>query len=213
VGKSEETIKEKSTETILGSGKPLSIVCAEAELEEDALTLLEEADGVPAFLETLCEEDRYEEAIAFLAQALPPREAVGWAWVCAREAVGEDAPPSVQESLEATRAWIQEPSDAIRRAAFNAADEAGMATPAGCAGLAAFFSGDSLAPADSEPAPPPEGLSGRTVAGCVHVSAAWGEPEDVAARYEDFMRRGLELAERVDLWNTTEITATGSPDA
>ena len=29
-------------------------------------------------------------------------------------------------------------------------------------------------------------------------------PEDVVARYEDFIRRGMELAERVNLWQTTE---------
>ena len=90
--------------------------------------------------------------------------------------------------------------DEVRRAAFDAADRAGMATPAGAAGLAAFFSGDSLAPPDSEPAPPPEGLAGRTVAGCVHMSAAWGEPEETTDRYEDYVRRGVELADRVKLW-------------
>lgn len=189
-----------TTETVLGSGRPVAAVCADAEMEEEALALLEEADAVPAFLDRLCEEGHHADAVAFLAHALPPRQAVGWAWVCAKEAMGDDPPAEVAESLEVTRAWIKEPSDEVRRAAFDAADRAGMATPAGAAGLAAFFCGDSLAPPDSEPAPPPEGLAGRTVAGCVHMSAAWGEPEETMDRYGDYVRRGVELADRVKLW-------------
>jgi hypothetical protein len=191
-----------TSETLLVSGKALSTVCESAELDDDVLVRLDEAEELPTFLEGLSGDGLHEPAIAFLAQALPSRQAVGWAWVCAREVTGEDAPAEVEACLEATRAWIQDPTDELRRAAFDAADVAGMDTPAGAAGLAAFFSGDSLAPPDSDPAPPPEGLVGRTVAGCIHISAACGEPEDVVARYEDFIRRGMELAERVSLWQT-----------
>jgi hypothetical protein len=200
-----------TSETLLGSGRPLSVVCDAAELEDDVLARLDEAEDLPAFIDGLSGDGFHEPAIAFLAQALPPRQAVGWAWVCAREVTGEGAPPEVEACLEATRAWIQEPSDDLRRAAFDAADAAGMDTPAGSAGLAAFFSGDSLAPADSDPVPPPDELVGRTVAGSVHISAAWGEPEDVMARYGDFLSRGLEFAERVNLWQTTEGEAQGPP--
>ena len=200
-----------TSETLLGSGKPLSVVCDAAELEDDVMARLGEAEDLPAFVHGLVGDGLHDQAIAFLAQALPPRQAVGWAWVCAREVTGEDAPTEVEACLEATRAWIQDPTDDLRRAAFDAADPAGMDTPAGSAGLAAFFSGDSLAPADSDPAPPPEELAGRTVAGSVHISAASGEPEDVMARYEDFLRRGLEFADRVDLWQTTEGETQGPP--
>lgn len=189
-----------TTETILGSGSSVSAVCANAELEAEALALLEEAEEVPAFLDRLCEGGFFSDAVAFLAHALPPRQAVGWAWVCARDAIGDDPSSEIAEALEVTRSWIQDPSDEVRRAAFDAADRAGMATPAGAAGLAAFFSGDSLAPPDSEPAPPPEGLVGRTVAGCVHMSAVWDEPDDPTGRYEEYVRRGIELADRVKLW-------------
>jgi len=194
-----------TSDTLLASGKALSAVCEAAELEEDVLMRLDEAEELATFLEGLSGDGLHEPAIAFLAQALPSRQAVGWAWVCAREVTGNEAPTEVEACLEATRAWIQDPTDELRRAAFDAADVAGMDTPAGVAGLAAFFSGDSLAPPDSDPSPPPEGLVGRTVAGCIHISAAWGGPEDIVARYDDFIRRGMELAERVNLWETTEV--------
>jgi hypothetical protein len=196
--------------TLLGSGKPLSVVCASAELPEDVVARLREAGQVPEFVDGLCGEDRFEEAVAFLAHALPARQAVGWAWVCAREVMGDDTSAEAKDCLEATRAWIQEPTDAHRRVAFDAADLAGMDTPVGCAGLAAFFSGDSLAPPESDPVPPPEGLVGKTVAGCVNISAAWGDGGDVLARYQDFVKRGLELAARVNLWELTEAGPTGA---
>ncbi len=198
------SVDMNTSETLLGSGKALAVVCEAAELEDDVMARLEEAEELPAFIDGLREGGLHEQAIAFLAQALPPRQAVGWAWVCAREVHGEAAPAEVEACLEATRGWIQDPADDLRRAVFEAADAAGMDTPAGSAALAAFFSGDSLAPPESEPVPPPEELVGRTVAGSVHIAAAWGEPEDVMARYEDFLRRGLEFAERVNLWQTTE---------
>ena len=103
-----------TTETMLGSGRPVSAVCADAELADEALAVLEEAEDVPVFLERLREEGLMEDAVAFLAHALPPRQAVGWAWVCAREASGDDAPKEIAESLDVTRAWIKEPSDEVR---------------------------------------------------------------------------------------------------
>ena len=94
----------------------------------------------------LMEKAMYPDAVRFIAHALPKREAVWWGWVCARRSAGENPPPKIKAALDATEKWIAQPNDDNRRLAMAAAEKAELGTAAGCAGLAAFFSGESLAP-------------------------------------------------------------------
>src|SRR5690606_7250873 len=140
--------------------------------------------------------------IAFLAHALPRREAVWWAWLCARAAAGDKPPASIIASLEATRTWIAEPTDPHRRAALDAAEVAGVGTPAGFAGLAAFLCGETLGPAEAPPAPPGEYAAAKAIGGSINLAAVADPKADIAARYAEFVRQGLELAERTKLWES-----------
>ena len=81
-----------------------------------------------------------------------------WGWVCARRSAGENPPPKIKAALDATEKWIAQPSEDNRRSAMAAAQKAELGTAAGCAGLAAFFSGGSLAPPDAPLVPPGEGF-------------------------------------------------------
>jgi hypothetical protein len=76
------------------------------------------------------------------------------------------------------------------------AEAADFGTPAGCAGLAAFFCGDSLAPAGAEPVPPGEFMAARAIAGCVMLAAVAGPPEQAPDRYQEFLRQAFEVAEK-----------------
>lgn len=184
----------------LRSGKTVPAICDAAELSDEARDIL--APDVPArtFVEKLVETEQYSDAIAFLAHALPRREAVWWAWLCARAAAGDKPPASVVVSLEATKTWIAEPTDPHRRAALDAAEVAGIGTPAGCAGLAAFLCGDTLGPAEAPPAPPGEYAAAKAIGGSINLAAVSDVKRDVGARYAEFVRQGLELAERTKLW-------------
>src|SRR5690349_11369158 len=148
-----------------------------AELESPALELVDPARGPREFLAALAEADQHVDAIKFLAHLLPPREAVWWAWMCARGAAGEGASAEVREALAATERWISQPTDAHRRAAMVAGEAAGLDTPAGCAALAAFLSGGSLAPPDLPEVPPPHFGTARAVFGSMVLAAVSTEPE------------------------------------
>jgi hypothetical protein len=125
---------------------------------------------------------------------------VWWAWVCARRSGGENPQPKIKAALDATEKWIAQPNDDNRRSAMAAAQKAELDTAAGCAGLAAFFSGGSLAPPDAAPVPPGEFLAAKAVSGAVIFAAIAKQPERAPERFRSFVAQGVEVTNRVKLW-------------
>jgi len=171
-----------------------------AELGEEAMALLR-ADLHPLdFVALLMEKALYPDAVRFIAHALPKREAVWWGWVCARRAAGENPPPKIKGALDATERWIAQPNEENRRLAMAAAQKAELGTAAGCAGLAAFFSGGSLAPPEAPVVPPGEFLTAKAVSGAVIFAAVAREPERAPEKFRSFVAQGVEVTNRVKLW-------------
>jgi hypothetical protein len=178
------------------------LISSVAELSGEAAALLR-ADSQPLeYVNLLVDQKLYPDAIRFLAHALPKREAVWWAWVCARRAAGEKPPAKIKAALEITEKWIAQPSEDNRRAAKAAADTAGLDSPAGCAGLAAFFSGGSLAPPDAATIPPGEYLTAKAVCGAVIFAAVNPEPQKAPEKFKSFIAQGVEVTEKIKLWET-----------
>jgi hypothetical protein len=152
------------------------------------------------FVALLMEKTLYPDAVRFIAHALPKREAVWWGWVCARRAAGENPPPKIKAALDATEKWIAQPNEDNRRSAMAAAQKAELGTAAGCAGLAAFFSTGSLAPPDAPVVPPGEFLAAKAVSGAVIFAAVANEPEKAPEKFRSFVAQGVEVTNRVKLW-------------
>ena len=186
--------------TILNSGKTLGDVCSAAELSPEAMALLGDGLDGKGFVEALTSRGQFVDAVRLLAHALPKRPAVWGAWYCARAAHGDDSPAKVQAALEAIKQWIAEPDEKHRREAMRWARDVEFSTPAGCAGLAAFFSGDSIGPADRDPVPPGEYTAAKVIAGCVTLSAVFNQPEKAPEKFQSFLQQGLEVAEKTRLW-------------
>jgi hypothetical protein len=173
-----------------------------ADLGEDARALLEKgAPGPRAYVAQLQEKELHIDAVKFIAHALPRREAVWWAWVCARKSAGDSPKPPIKAALEATERWIVQPSEDHRRAALQFGEAADFGTPAGCAALAAFMTSGSLGPPTAPPIPPTEFMTAKAVSGSVILSAVSVEPEKAPAKFGDFVKLGLEVADRIKLWN------------
>ena len=171
-----------------------------AELGEEAMALLRPDLHPLDFVARLMEKALFPDAVRFVAHALPKREAVWWGWVCARRAAGENPPPKIKAALDATERWVAQPNEDNRRSAMAAAQKAELGTAAGCAGLAAFFSGGSLAPPDAPAVPPGEFLAAKAVSGAVIFAAVAKEPEKAPEKFRSFVAQGVEVTTRLKLW-------------
>lgn len=161
---------------------------------------LQPTDGPREFLRTLVEGEHFADAVRFVAHALPTREGIWWAWVCARRAAGAEPPPAIRAALDATERWITQPTDEHRRLAMRTAEAAQFSTPAGCAALAVYFSGGSIAPADTPPVPAPEFVSAKAIAGAVIAAAVTPDPAQAADKFRAFVAQGLEVVDKLQLW-------------
>jgi hypothetical protein len=175
-------------------------IAAVAELSEEAMGLLRPEIAPPDFVALLMSKKLYADAVRFVAHALPKREAVWWGWISAKRAAGADPPPKIKASLEATEKWVAQPDDESGRAAMAAAKEAQTTTAAGCAGMAAFFSGSSLGPAHVPPIPPGEFLTAKAVSGAVIYAAVGKDPANAPDRFQTFVTQGVEVAFKIKLW-------------
>jgi hypothetical protein len=125
-----------------------------------------------------------DDAIRFLASALPKREAVFWGILCVKHAIAKPAPEAAK-AIAAAEAWVKDQSESTRRAAESAAEAAGYSTPAGCLAAASFWSGGSIAPPHLAPVPPKDELTASAVAGAILLAsiAAPGGPELAKAKF------------------------------
>jgi len=182
------------------TAKSAEELCGIAELSGEAIALLRNGMPQREYMDALIEQKQFPDAVRFLAHALPKREAVWWAWVCARRASGQNAAPAIKRSLEATEKWLVQPNEENRRRAMKIAQEAQLESPAGCAGLAAFVSGGSLAPPEAPQVSPGENLTAKAVAGAILLAAVLVEPEHAESKLQSFIGQGMEVVKRIGLW-------------
>lgn len=171
-----------------------------ADIGDEALAVLLPDAGLKPNLERLAEEGFHVEAVKVLAHALPPRGAVWWGWGCAKQAAGDDLADEARACLEATEAWLAEPSDARRRAAGNLGNEAKDASPASMAAMAVFLAEGSTSPPDLPHTDPPPYVAAKLASGAVGLAALGDDPETVGPRLEKFLKQGMEVARKSGLW-------------
>lgn len=154
-----------------------------------------EAAMAPAvYFEHLRTGERENEAVKFLGQALPRLEAVAWAARTVRDLASPKADRHAPEAraLRAALLWVGDPTEARRRAAYEAAEEADPASPESLAAMAAFFSGGSIAPADCPVVPAPRDAAGLFASGAV-LAAAAAQP-DMKAALKTALDAGVAIA-------------------
>ncbi len=169
-------------------------------LGDEAKKLLRDGMAPRPFLDALIEKQHFPDAARLLAHVLPKREAVWWACLCARQAHGASPPAPLGPAVTAAEKWVSDPSEANRRAAQAAAEAAQVGTPAGCAAIAAFFSGGSLAPPTAPAVPPGEQLTAHAVAGAVMLAAVLTEPQKAPEKYRKFFALGIDVGNGVNKW-------------
>ena len=148
---------------------------------------LAETHDLGEAIELLIRQGCLMEAARCFAHALPRREAVWWAAMCALHTAPADLKEPDRLAREAGEAWVRQQSEEARRQAMAQAERTGFQSPEAWVGIAAFWSGPSIAPAGLPPVPPAPHLTGTAVAGAVALAAVRNAPERQAARLMRFL--------------------------
>ncbi len=163
-------------------------------LSTDAATVLTNVTLVPDALQRLEAAGFLVEAARLVAHALPKREAVWWACMCAFHTAPPDLSENDRLARELAENWVRQQSDKLRREAMAKAEAGDFATPEAWAAVAAFWSGDSMAPEGQAAVPPAAHLCGTAVAGAVVLAAVRGDPLRQPARLKRFLESGRNIA-------------------
>ena len=176
------------------AGADLATVAGYATLPDEAKPALDGCVEIGEALGRLEAAGLAAEAVRLLAHALPKREAVWWACVCSAHTAPPDLPAPDRQAREAAELWVRQQRDEPRRAAMAQAEAAGYQTPEAWAGVAAFWSGDSMAPLGQAPIPPGPQLTGSAVAGAIMLAAVRGGFDRRDERLKRFLGGGRDIA-------------------
>lgn len=174
---------------------PVAPLLPRMELDAEGLKLLDGAADAAMGMARLEGAGRMPDAARIAAHALPKREAIWWACMCARAIPDPAGKPEDIAALEAAEAWVRRPEEKSRRAAMAAAEKAKFASAEAWAAVAVFWSGGSLAPEGQADVPPADHLTGGAVTGAVLLAAVRIKPERQNDRFARFLKSAREIAE------------------
>lgn len=184
------TANEQDPLVRIAKARPAA-VCAKLDVEDTTRDLLK-TDPAPAqFLSQLIQQEKFADAIRYLAHALPKADAVAWA--CACVPLGRTLSVSALAAVRAAETWTQDPNEANCRAAERAA-EGSDDKAAEFAANAAFWCGESIAPADLPLVPPPPDLAAIGVFAALTLAATSAPPAEITDRYRKFLSHGILIA-------------------
>jgi hypothetical protein len=182
------------SQTLAKLGGDLAAIRPHLTLEAAADTATKACTQVPEALERLTAGGFLIEATRLVAHALPKREAVWWACMCAVHTAPSDLPDTDRKCREAAEDWVRQQAETTRRTAFDLAQASGFGTPEAWAAMAAFWSGGSMAPEGQPAVPPAPHLTGTAVAGSVALAAVRGDAVRRDARLHQFLESGRNIA-------------------
>ncbi len=134
------------------------------------------------------------EAVQVVAHALPRREAVWWACLCADHTSPADLAEGDRVARHAAEEWVRFHTDLLRRRSMDRAEEAGFRTPECWAAVAAFWAEGSLAPLGKPTVTPAPHLTGTAVTAALRISSVRGDPAKEKPRLRLFLRSGRKIA-------------------
>ena len=173
----------------------LSRVLPHLQLDGEAMAALSGCGDALEALARLEQTGLLIEATRLVAHAMPAREAVWWACACSRHTAPSGANPAAETTVrDAAEEWVRRPTDEHRRAAMKQAETTGFGSPEAWAAVAAFWSGDSMAPPGAPKVPPQPHFTGLAVAGAVALAAARGPATRREARLQRFLAAAKDIA-------------------
>lgn len=162
-------------------------------LDAAAMGLLKPEMRPESFIRALADAERWPDAVKVMTRTLPPREAVWWACVCARQMSSLSSEEDIA-ALEAAEKWVYKPTEGNREAAFRLVQESTSKSAGMLAASAAAFSAGNLplegghrVDLDAEAFP-------GVIDAIVMVSATEKEGKEIYAQLKKFLRSGEDIA-------------------
>jgi hypothetical protein len=174
---------------------PPALLARALRLPAQHASLLDLAHAPSMLLDTLVELDLIAEAARLVAYALPEREAVWWACMCAVHTAPESMAEAERRALGAAEAWVRRPEAATRREAAEAGRVHLRRTPGPWAARAAAWSMPVPgAVSDSAERPAAPATCSQAVEVAVALAAARDEPQRRDTRLARFVASGHDIA-------------------
>jgi hypothetical protein len=174
--------------------QPLAIEAAQdCELSSEAQALLAPQVKAASFLAQLAREGLWMDALRLAPHALGRSESIWWAALCLWQFYRPAPPPEADACLAAVTSWLQDRSEANRRAAYDAGKRAKTTTPAGNLALAVFFESGSMSLPDRPNVPVKPHYLPRTLSSAVTLAIKQSPPDERVARQSDYVRLALEV--------------------
>lgn len=164
------------------------------DLEPASADLLTPDIRPEALIRALAEAGQWQDAIKVMARALPPREAVWWACVCARQMESLADDESEVAALEAAEKWVYKPNDDNRRAAFDLAQDNPTRSAGTLAGISTGLSGGTIPVPEDEYADVDSRAFAQVVGSAVMVSAIEKKGDELQRRFEWILKVGEDIA-------------------
>jgi hypothetical protein len=168
-------------------------ICTQYKVSLAAQPLLTEAMPPLDFISALIAGKLHQDAVHFMAHALPKREAVWWSCLCTRDIIADAGAKELMAAIQAAEAWVYRPTEENRRKAQQTAAAIEEPHSARWSAMAAFWSGGSMGPADAPEVKPAEDLTAKAAAGAI-LMAATGEAMKADERFARFLDYGIDIA-------------------
>ncbi|MFT9165103.1 MULTISPECIES: DUF6931 family protein [Acetobacteraceae] len=176
------------------AGANLADVLELSGMADDIAASAIRADTIERVLSALVASGRTADAARLLAYALPRREAVWWACMCARHSAPATLPDATEAARSLAENWVRQPDEDTGRQAMEAARRAGLQSPESWAAVATFWSGMSITASGVLPVPPAPHLAGTAVASAVALASIRGNASRRDARLTAFLRSAQDIA-------------------
>lgn len=150
----------------------------------EAMPLIRDDLQPPQCVEALTKAGLYVDAIRFAAFTKDGPGAVTWGCAVLRALAPPGQDMNKDTSLTTSEAWLKAPEDANRRAAKQAADDAGLSRPSDLIALGVFFSGGSITDADAPPTEAPPNIYNKLIAEAVQLAVVMHAPEQQQERFK-----------------------------
>jgi hypothetical protein len=168
--------------------RPAEALARPAQLSDAARRLLEAGHTVLQYAERLLAAEHYEDAVMFLAHALPRRAGTWWGCLALWRLVGPDLAPQDRDRLGAAVAWVLEPTDDHRRAAARQGEESEYATPTGWLAVTAGVD-DGVDPSDE----PASAMAAGGILCSLEMTVALADPLQADDNRHHIASLGLEM--------------------